>query len=192
VAPAIGVTPFDWVTVPAIVPRELCCVPVTVNVIALLDCPPTVTVTGPVTAPVGTGTTIASCDHWVGLAITVPNATLEMPWGEPKLVPEIVTVVPTVPEAGVIVLIEGRYAKTGPVPETPFTRTVTLPLDAPVGAIATMLVLLQLETTAGVPSKRITLVPWVVPRLVPVIVTDVPAVPCAGEIADIPGVTVKL
>src|SRR5947208_11277456 len=48
----------------------------TLNDIPLLACPPTVTTTFPVLAPVGTGTTIDVPPHVVGVATTPLNVTL--------------------------------------------------------------------------------------------------------------------
>jgi len=59
--------------------------------------------------------------------------------------------------------------------------TVTLPLVAPLGTGATMLVLLQLVGVAVVPLKLTVLVPCVAPKFVPAIVTAVPTGPEVGE-----------
>src|SRR5262245_38891549 len=55
-----------------------------------------------------------------------------------------------------------------------------------------MLVLLQLVGVATVPAKVTVLVPWLVPKLEPVMVTDVPTGPLLGDKVGIPGVTAKL
>ena len=55
-----------------------------------------------------------------------------------------------------------------------------------------MLVALQLAGVAAVPLKVTVLVPWVAPKLVPVIVTDVPGGPDIGLRKVTTGVTVKL
>jgi hypothetical protein len=59
--------------------------------------------------------------------------------------------------------------------------TVTLPLVVPVGTAATMLVALQLLGVAVVPLKLTALVPCVLPKFVPVIVTELPTGPDAGD-----------
>jgi len=59
--------------------------------------------------------------------------------------------------------------------------TVTLPLAAPFGTGATMLVLLQLVGVAVVPLKLTVLVPCVTPKFAPVIVTAVPTGPEVGD-----------
>ena len=51
--------------------------------------------------------------------------------------------------------------------------TTTLPVVAPAGTGTTMLVADQVVGVAAVPLKVTVLVPWVAPKLVPVIVTDV-------------------
>jgi len=57
----------------------------------------------------------------------------------------------------------------------------TLPVVAPLGTGAVMLVLAQLVGVAAVPLKRTVLPPCVVPKLVPVMITEVPAGPEVGE-----------
>lgn len=61
------------------------------------------------------------------------------------------------------------------------TVTTTLPVVAPVGTGATILVPLQLVGVAVVPLNFTVLVPCVAPKFVPVIVTDVPTEPDVGE-----------
>jgi hypothetical protein len=62
----------------------------------------------------------------------------------------------------------------------PFTVTLTVPVVAPLGTCATMLVLLQLVGVAVVPLKVTVLLPCVAPKYDPVIVTDVPTGPEEG------------
>ena len=62
----------------------------------------------------------------------------------------------------------------------PPTVTTTLPVVAPLGTVAAMLVALQLVTLAAVPLKVTVLLPWLVPKFVPVIVTAVPTGPELG------------
>jgi hypothetical protein len=85
---------------------------VTVKVIALLGTPGSVTITFPVVAPLGTGTTMRVVLQVVGvpavpLKVTVPRAV-------PKFVPVIVTTVPTVPDAGLRLVIFGFVAPPTP------------------------------------------------------------------------------
>ena len=57
---------------------------VTVNTTPLLATPPTVTVTLPVVAPVGTGATIRVADQLVGVAVVPANFTTLVPCVAPK------------------------------------------------------------------------------------------------------------
>ena len=72
-------------------------------------------------------------------------------------------------------------AKLTPLLATPPTVTITFPVVAPVGTVATTLVALQLVTVvAGVPLNVTVLLPWLAPKFVPAIVTNVPTGPDAG------------
>ena len=63
-----------------------------------------------------------------------------------------------------------------------FARTVTGPVVAVVGTVATICVLLQLVMeVAAVPLKLRVLLPCAEPKPVPPIVTDVPVAPALGE-----------
>src|SRR4051812_43278783 len=155
---------------------------VTVNDTPLLASPPTVTTTLPLVAPAGTGATMLVVDQLVGVALIPLNVTALVPWVVPKLVPAIVTDVPTGALAGVT---DVSGSATGTVNgiallARPPTVTTTLPLVAPAGTGATMLVVDQLVGVALIPLNVTALVPWVVPKLVPAIVTDVPTGALAG------------
>jgi hypothetical protein len=166
-------------------------VAVTVKTLALLAVtPPTVTTTFPVVAPTGTGTTRLVADHIVGVATVPLNRTALLPCAAPKLVPAIVTTVPTAPLAGVRLVMLGGDPSTvngTPLLGTPPTVTVTAPLVAPLGTEATMRVAVQLEVVATVPLKR-TLLPDIVPKFVPLIVTAVPTAPLVGVLVVMMGV----
>ena len=56
-----------------------------------------------------------------------------------------------------------------------------MPVVAPAGTGATIEVALQLVGVAVVPLNLIVLLPWVDPKLVPVIVTDAPTTPDVGD-----------
>src|SRR4051794_12836109 len=71
--------------------------------------------------------------------------------------------------------------KTTPLLAWPATVTMTLPVVAVEGMGTRMLVALQLFGVAVVPLKLTVLVPCVAPKFVPVIVTNVPTGPAAGE-----------
>ena len=67
----------------------------------------------------------------------------------------------------------------GPVTDTPLTVTTTVPVVAPVGTGTTIDVFAQLVMVAAVPLNFT--VPWVVPKFVPVIVTEAPTAPEVGD-----------
>jgi hypothetical protein len=76
----------------------------------------------------------------------------------------------------------GRTVKVTPLLFTPFTVTTTLPVVAAVGTTATIDVALQLLIeVAAVPLKVTMLVPCAAPKPVPVIVTEMPTAPEAGD-----------
>jgi hypothetical protein len=167
---------------------------VTVNEEPLLARPPTVTTTLPVVAPLGTGTAMLVADHVVGVALVPLNATVLVPWVAPKLVPVIVTDVPTGPLVGERFVIVGATVTVNedPLLARPPTVTTTLPVVAPLGTGTTMLVADHVVGVAVVPLNFTVLVPWVAPKLVPVIVTDVPTGPLVGERFVIVGGTVTV
>jgi hypothetical protein len=81
-----------------------------------------------------------------------------------------------------------------PLLACPLTVTVTWPVVAAFGTVTLIDVALQLTMVAAAPLKRTTLLPWLVPKFWPLMVTAVPAAPLAGE-SDVmlgPGVTVKV
>jgi len=55
----------------------------------------------------------------------------------------------------------GVTVKPTPLLCTPLTLTTTLPVVAPLGTVAVMLVALQLVTEAAIPLNISVLVPWV-------------------------------
>jgi len=79
----------------------------TVNVTPLLATPPTVTTTGPVVAPMGTGATMLVLLQLVGAAVVPLKVTLFVPWVAPKFDPLIVIEVPHAPELGERLVILG-------------------------------------------------------------------------------------
>jgi hypothetical protein len=158
---------------------------VTVKLTPLLAWPPTVTITLPVVAPIGTGATMLVALQLVGVAAVPLKLTALVPCVLPKLVPLIVTGVPTGPEVGDRPVMAGIglvvTAKLTPLLARPPTVTITLPVVAPAGTGATMLVPLQLVGIATVPLKLTVLVPCAVPKFAPVIVTEVPTKPDVGD-----------
>src|SRR5438309_2336060 len=151
---------------------------VTVKFTPLLAIPPTVTTTLPVVAPLGTDATMLVALQLVVLAAVPLKVTVSVV--VTKLVPVIVTAVPTGPEVGFRLVMAGAdevTVKFTPLLAIPPTVTTTLPVVAPLGTDATMLVALQLVVLAVVPLK---VTAPVVPKLVPVMVTAVPTGPVVG------------
>src|SRR5215470_15461288 len=133
----------------------------TVKFTPLLARPPTVTTTLPVVPPAGTGTTMLVPDQLVGVAVVPLNLTVLVPCVAPKLVPAIVTALPTAPLVGDRLVMVGVESTVNELPllATPPTVTTTLPVVAPAGTVATMLVPDQLVVTAVVPLNVTVLVP---------------------------------
>ena len=74
----------------------------------------------------------------------------------------------------------GTTVKLFPLLATPATVTTTLPVTAPDGTFATMLVALHVVTVAVTPLNLTVLVPLVAPKAVPVIVTEAVIAPDVG------------
>jgi len=150
----------------------------------LLATPPTVTVTEPVVAPLGTEATMRVALQLVGVAVVPLNRTVLVPCVAPKFAPLIVTAVPTLPDVGDRLVMFGADPATvngTPLLATPPTVTVTEPVVAPFGTEATIRVALQLVGVAVVPLNRTVLVPCVAPKFAPLIVTAVPTLPDVGD-----------
>jgi hypothetical protein len=160
---------------------------VTVKLLSvLLSVPFTLTTTLPVVAPLGTGATMLVAVQLVGVAVVPLNFSVLEPCGAPKLLPVIVTDVPIGPEVGDRLLILGPGVVTVKLLSVlllvPPTFTTTLPVVAPLGTTATMLVAVQVVTdVAAVPPNFSVLVPCGDPKLLPATVTDVPTGPEAGD-----------
>jgi hypothetical protein len=155
----------------------------TVKLTPLLASEFTVTTTLPVVAPDGTGVTMFVFDQLVGVAVVPLNFTVLVPCVAPKFVPVIVTEVATGPLVGDRFVMLGATVtvKLTPLLASEFTVTTTLPVVAPDGTGTTMLVFDQLVGVAVVPLNFTVLVPRVVPKFVPVIVTEVATGPLVGE-----------
>src|SRR5438105_12844247 len=150
---------------------------VTVKFTPLLAIPPTVTTTLPVVAPPSLHAALPISLQLVVLAVVPLKVTAPV---VPKFVPVMVTAVPTGPEVGLRLERAGAAeltVKFTPLLAIPPTVTTTLPVVAPPGTDATMLVALQLVVLAAVPLK---VTAPVVPKLVPVMVTAVPTGPDVG------------
>src|SRR5205807_203639 len=152
----------------------------TVNALLLVAVPPEVaTLIGPLVAPLGTVAVIEVAEPAVKLALTPLKRTAVAPL---KLVPLIVTVVPTGPLAGEKLVIVGALAVTTKplalVAVPPGVVTRIGPLVAPLGTCARIEVA---ESTTN-PALTVLKVTAVAPlKLVPLIVTVVPTGPLAGE-----------
>jgi len=155
----------------------------TVNGAPLLEKPFTVTTKLPVVAPRGTVTRMPVLFQLVGVASVPLKVTVLLPCVGPKLVPEMVTEVPTEPTLGDRLLMAGgaRTVKRTPLLARPPTVTMTLPDVPPFGTGTTILAALQLVGAAAVPLKVTVLVPCEAPKFAPVIVTEVPIGPEVGE-----------
>jgi hypothetical protein len=88
----------------------------------------------------------------------------------------------------------GSTVKFAPLLSTPLACTMTFPVVAPEGTGTLMLVAVQLDGVPDVPLNWIVLLPWLDPKFVPVIVTEVPTVAEVGDKLAILGAatTVKL
>jgi hypothetical protein len=168
----------------------------TVKLTPLLSTPLARTTRFPVVAPTGTAAAILVALHVVTVAVVPLSLTVLVPWVAPKAAPAIVTDAPTTPDEGVSVVMlgAGTTVKLVPLLGTPATATTTLPVAAPTGTVATMLVALHVVTVAVVVLNLTVLVPCVVPKFEPAIVTDAPMAPDAGVSVVMLGVgsTVKL
>ena len=134
----------------------------TVKFKPLLAIPPTVTITLPVVPPAGTGAVMLVALQLVGVAIVPLKATVLVPWEAPKFVPTMVTEAPTNPDVGLrLVMVGGGTVteKVTPLLAAPPTVTTTLPVVAPEGTGAVMLVALQAVGVAATPLNVTVLVP---------------------------------
>jgi hypothetical protein len=132
---------------------------VTVKGTPLLATLATVTTTLPLVAAAGTVTTTEVVLQLVGVAEVPLKVTAPV---DPKLAPEIVTEVPTLPEVGDRLVMLGAVAKTvklTPLLAAPATATTTLPVVAPVGTGTTMLLADQLVGVAVVVLNFTVLLP---------------------------------
>jgi hypothetical protein len=159
---------------------RLVIVGVTTNCSPLLGIPFTVTTTLPVVTPEGAGTTIFAALQLVGVPVTTPlNVTVLEPWDAPKRLPLTVTDVAALPEVGEMLVMIGADVSVNVMPLLCrlLTTTTTGPVPALAGTGTTMVVAFQLVGVATAPLNNTALVPWLEPKLVPVIVTEVPGVP---------------
>jgi len=93
----------------------------------LLEAPFTATITGPVLASGGTGTTILVSDHEAGVAVNPLKEMVLAPLSAPKLVPVTVIESPAIPEFVDKLVIKGVTTKVPVLLATVFTVTETFP-----------------------------------------------------------------
>src|SRR5262245_53147137 len=110
----------------------------TVNARLLLATPPTVAVTLPEVAPLGTVAVILVALQLDAVAVVPLNVTVLLPCVAPKFTPAIVTACPIAPAVGFNDVMAGSVpaVKRTPLLVTPPTVTVTGPVVTPVGAVA--------------------------------------------------------
>lgn len=116
--------------------------------------------------------------------------TVLLPWDAPKFAPKTVTEVPITPEVGFKLVILGAgvvTVKATPLLAAPPTVTTTLPVVAPVGTGAIILVALQLVGVADTPLNLTVLLPCEAPKFAPAMVTEVPTKPDVGLRLEILG-----
>jgi hypothetical protein len=154
---------------------------VTVRLTPLLALPPTVTTTFPVLAPFGTGTEMLVSLQLVAVAAVPLNVIVLLPGGLPKPVPLIVTEAPTGAAAGDKPVIVGLTVKFTPLLALPPTVTTTFPVEAAPGTGTVILVLLQAVGAAAAPLNVTVLLPWLAPKLLPLMVIEAPVVPLVWD-----------
>src|SRR5262245_57101558 len=108
-APLIAALSLARVIIPVMEPAVF-----TVKVTPLLAWLLTVTTTGPVVAPDGTGAEMLLAFQLVGEAVVPLNVTVLVPWLEPKVVPVMVTAVPIGPDVGERLSIFGLTVNVAP------------------------------------------------------------------------------
>jgi hypothetical protein len=130
--------------------------------------------------------------QFVTVAVFPLNLTVLLPCVDPKFDPEIVMEAPTAPDVGDKLLILGaaNTVKLLPLLAVPETVTTTLPVVAPLGTVAIILVEPQLVTVAVVPLNLTVLLPCVEPKPEPAIVTEAPTAPDVGVRLVIDGAAV--
>ena len=121
--------------------------------------------------------------HVVGVPAVPLKVTVLVPLVAPKLVPLIVTAVATGPLDGerLVSVGVGETVNGSVLLARPPTVTTTLPVAAPAGTGTTMLLADQIVGVAAVPLKVTVLVPFVAPKLLPLMVMAGAAAPLDGD-----------
>src|SRR5262245_58029505 len=114
--------------------------------------------------------------HEVGVAAVPSNVRVLLPCCPPKLVPVIVTEVPTMPCSGESLVITGITKKELALLFVPFTVTTmsAKPVGKLLGTGTTILLSLQELGVVASPPKVTVLLACVAPKLVPFMVTGLP------------------
>jgi hypothetical protein len=163
----------------------------------LIVMPLTVMAIGPVVAPDGTVVVILVDDDAVTIA-EIPLKVTELLAGVVlKFVPEIVTVAPTAPLAGVnpVKVGVGDTVKLFALKMVmPFSVKEILPVVAPIGTVVVILVTVEAVTVAATPLKVKMLSSGKVLKFEPLMITVAPTAPFPGLKLAIEGVgeTLKL
>jgi hypothetical protein len=163
----------------------------TVNDAGLLACLLTVTRTFPVVAPPGTGTTMVVAFQLVGVPVVPLKVTVLVPGVEPKLTPVIVAEVPTIPDMGDRLAMNGACDTVNGIAllaSPPTVTTMSLEV-APLGTGTTMSFALQYVGTPTVPLNVTVLLPGLEPKFAPAIVTEAVGTPIFGDKLTIDGAT---
>ena len=142
-------------------------------------------------APAGTVVATLLALQLVTVAAMPFKVTKPFPCDAPKLLPDTVTGVPTAPDTTLSPEMLGvpKTVKDLPPLLTPLAKTTTLPVVAPTGTVATMLLAPQLVTLANIPLNFSVPVPWLAPKLLPAMVTGAPKAPDVGDKLLILGAT---
>ena len=163
--------------------------------VEVLVTPPLVIATTPLVAVAGTVAVTSVSDQFTTVPTTLLNFTVLLPCVAPNPLPLICTWVDIGPEVG-----ENEATKGLGMVNTvswllgtlPVNMTMTGPVLAFAGTVATICVSLQLTMLALFPLNLTALDAWVEWNAVPVIVTCVPTIPLVGWMLVIAGVgTVK-
>jgi hypothetical protein len=168
----------------------------TVKLSPLLLTPLAFTTTFPVVAPLGTVVVMLVALQVPTVAVVPLNVTV--PCVDPKFVPVIVTGVPTAPAVTDKLVMLGAGTTVNATPELatpPAAVTTTLPVVAPLGTVAVILLAPQLViVVALVPLKVTPPLPCVAPKFDPAITIDDPTAPVFGvnEVMLGAAVTVKV
>jgi len=157
----------------------------TVNAVVLEPVPAgATTLIGPVVALAGTVAVICALESTWNVARMPLNRTAVAPV---KFAPDITTLAPTAPPAGVKPVMRGATANAVALAAEPNgVVTVMGPVVAAAGTVAVVLVEVLIVKAAVVPLKATDVAPA---RFVPLIVTAVPGAPLAGEMLVIDGGT---